>query len=486
MNILKRPMFFAAVVCCLAAAISLFSKTAAILIIAAAVILLVFAVLNKKYQYITVLFLIVLFVVSLIFQFVKIAKLSATDGKKVSGSFVVVEEATDHDTFKELDCSLLPNGTKLLVFDYEKEKLKTGDIVDATLVLSFVDQYDKYRFLNYGDEIYVTANAQELIITSHTNWFYKVAGDIRDFVKQIVLSRFDGDVAGLLVALTIGDKTLLSDDFLDNVKTTGISHVIVVSGMHLSIIMMAVYFCIDRLFYNKYIRSILSIAFVVLIYSVCGFTMSITRAGAMFIIAGLAPVFSRDNDSLSSLLTAITVVLISSPFAIFNISFQLSALSTLAIIWVVPFYYSIITERLNISSKFLKTMLSTALCSVFAMLFTLPIIIKTFGYVSVVAPVTNLIINPFITLELVSNIAALATTTLPIVNILSYPLFWISALCSHITVFTVNILANLPITVAVLPKSAFWWSILILAFIIGYMYYFEYKLKRSDFYANSI
>ena len=190
-------------------------------------------------------------------------------------------------------------------------------------------------------------------------------------------SRFNGDTAGLLVALTTGDKTLISDKFAGNIKTTGISHVVVVSGMHLAIIMMAVFWCLDRLFYNKYIRCIISVLSVILISAVCGFTMSITRAGAMFIVAGLAPVFSRENDSLSSLLTAVTAVLISAPFAIFNISFQLSVLSTLAIIWVVPFYSKLIKERFNIKSKILNLLIDTFLCSVSAIIFTLPYLFLT-------------------------------------------------------------------------------------------------------------
>ena len=314
-----------------------------------------------------------------------------------------------------------------------------------------------------------------------------MAGSIRAYVKNTIYSHFKGNTAGLLLALTTGDKSLLSDSFLLNVKTTGISHIIVVSGMHLSIIMSAVFWCLDGLFYNKYVRSLLSTAFVILIFAVCGFTMSITRAGAMFIIAGLAPVFNRDNDSLSSLLTAVTAVLIGAPFAIVNISFQLSVLSTLAIIWVVPFYYRVIVERFNISSKILKAVTSVLLCSIFAIIFTLPVTIKSFGFVSLVSPLTNLLITYPVTIALVANIVALLLFVLPIIKFLSYPLFLIADLCTKFIIVTVNTISKLPITVAVLPKSAFWWSIMLIVAVIGYMYFYQYKKrKRCDLNANSI
>lgn len=491
MDILKRPMFFAALICCTAAAISLFVKSLAFAIIVASLILVSIVITNKRYNYITVLIAIVLFSISLFLQFSKIEQINIHDGEKIRGSFLVTEETTDHGEFKsvvlkEVGCSSIPNGVSILVFDYKKTELQMGEILNTTLKLSAIDYYDEYRLSNYSNAIYATASVAELKKTGDYNSFYKTAGNIRKYVKETVTSHFSGDTAGLLVALTTGDKTLLSEKFLGNVKTTGISHVIVVSGMHLSIIMAAVFWCLDRMFYNKYIRCLLSVAVVVLIAAVCGFTMSILRAGVMFAIAGLAPIFNRENDSLSSLLTAVTAVLIGMPFAVFNISFQLSVLSTLALIWVVPFYYNLVVKRFDISSKISKTFIGTVLCSIFAILFTLPVTITVFGYVSIVAPVTNLIISYPIMSALILNIVALIIWAIPIVKLLAYPLFWIAGFCSRLIVFIVNLIAKLPITVAVMPKSAFWWSLLLLAVVIGYMYFYEYKKKRCDFNANSV
>lgn len=484
-------MFYAAITCCAASAVSLFVKTLAFAIIAVTLILLAVAVFYKKYNYITVALAVVIFALSLFFQFNQIDVINRYNNQKINGRFLVVSEPEAYDNFNTVTLkvegnSILPQNTKYLAFDYKQTKLKTGDIVDATLKLSAIERYDEYRLYDYSNGVYATASVVELEKRGDSNGFYKMAGNIRAYIKETVSSHFSSDTAGLLVALTTGDKTLLSDQFLSNVKTTGISHVIVVSGMHLSIIMMAVFWCVDRLFYNKYIRSLLSVAAVVLISTVCGFTMSISRAGVMFIIAGLATVFNRENDSLSSLLTAVTAVLIGAPFAIFNVSFQLSVLSTLAIIWAVPFYYRVIIKRYNISSKIVKTLLSTVLCSIFAIIFTLPVTIKIFGYVSIVSPLTNLVISYPVMIALILNIFALIISVIPIVKILGELLLWIAGLCSRFIVFSTNSIAKQPITVAVLPQSAFWWSLVVIAALIGYMYYYEYKRKRCDLNANSI
>ncbi len=484
-------MFFAAVVCSVAAAVSLYIKSLAFVIVIVAVLCLLHLVFSKRYKYITVGLLIVLFAVSLCFRFAQIKTMNNCDNENISGKFLVVSEIETYDDFnmvtlKPKRCSALPKGTKCLVFDTKKTKLKMGDIVDANIKLSDIDRYDEYRLTNYSNGIYATADGVKFSKTGNTDAFYKMAGNIRAYVKKTISSKFKGDTAGLLLALTIGDKTLLSDKFAANIKTTGISHVVVVSGMHLAIIMMAIFWCLDRLFYNKYIRCAISIISVVLIFTVCGFTMSITRAGAMFIIAGMAPIFNRDNDSLNSLLTAVVMVLIAAPFAIFNISFQLSVLSTLAIIWVVPFYSSLFEKQFNIKSKIIKFIIDTVLCSVFAIIFTLPVTIKIFGYMSIVSPITNLVIFYPVMIAMIFNIMALIISAIPVINALSIVLFFVAGVCAQFMVFAVNLIAKLPITVAVLPKSAFWWSVLLIAVVIGYMYFYEYIKKRSDLNANSV
>lgn len=179
MNILKRPMFFAALTCSLAAAISLFVKMPAIAVLLLAIILLSIAIINKKYKYITVLFAVLLFCVSLLIQFVKIEQINIYDGEELDGTFLVIEETTDHGTFnsitlKEINCNTLPQNTKLLVFDYNKSALKMGDIVNVTLKLSAINRYNEYRLSNYSNGIYAIANVVQLekmvTITVFTKW----------------------------------------------------------------------------------------------------------------------------------------------------------------------------------------------------------------------------------------------------------------------------------------------------------------------------
>ena len=483
MNILKRPMFFAAGVCCIVSVISLFNIFSAILLLTISLVGIGIVVIRKNYKYITVMALILLFAVSLTHQLDIIKSTEKYDNKVVSGDFLVISQPVAYDDFntvtlKSSGNGVLPKNIKVFAFDYDKSNLNPGDIITANLKLSAIDKYDEYRFYDYGNEVYFKASIKKLTHTNNYNRFYKTASDIRTYVKDAVSSHFSDDAAGFLLALTIGDKTLLSDDFLANIKTTGISHIVVVSGMHLSIIMAAIMFLQDKLFYNKYICCLVSVLSIILICAVCGFTMSVIRSGVMFIFASLAPVFNRENDSLSSLSAAFTVVLIGAPFSIFNISFQLSVLSTLSIVWIVPWYYQKTVDKFSVTSKFIKTILGMASISIFAVIFTLPVIVKTFGYVSLVGIFTNLLVTYPVMFALVLNILSLVLNAIPFISFISDIIFCITGLFAKFIVFTVNTTSKLPITVAVLPKTAVWWSIVLILVVIAFMYVYELKKEK--------
>ncbi len=484
MNILKRPMFYAVIVCCTASVLSLMLFNSFILLLTA-VLLLIFLILKfKKYSYIIVAIAILLFASSLFFEEANIKKISALNNQKANGKFLIISEPVFYDEFnritlKVLKSDTLPKATKFLIFDNEKSDFSSGDIITATLKITAISVDDEYRSYNYGNGIYATANITDFKKTGEKNVFYKFFADIRTYVKNTTLKFFGGDTAGLMTAIITGDKSLLSKSFLNNVKETGISHVIVVSGLHLSIIMSAVFFLIDRLFYNKYVRTLLSLLTVFCIFGICGYTMSIVRAGAMFIISSFAPIFNREKDLLSSLLTAITVILIATPFAITNISFLLSVMSTLAIIWVLPFYTDIILKKFNISSNLIKAFIQIILASIFALIFTLPIIIKIFGYVSVVGPITNVLVTYPVTVALIFGCFGILLSTVPVIRFIGYLFIFISGLCCRIIVYIVNLISLSPVTIAILPNSAFWLSIAFILIIILYMYFYEFKQKKE-------
>ncbi len=485
MNIFKRPIFYAVLVCAAASVLTLFSIKPYTLIFVSVIAFLFVVFKYRNFKYITVIIAILVFTISLTAECAKIDKIKSIDSSKVKGEFLVISEPIFYDDFnqitlKESKCSSLPNGIKIVVYDTEKLNVNTGDIVYAELKIDSIKSEDKYNFYNYGNGVYTKGTINDLQKLDKQNNFYKFFGNIRSYISKTTAENFQGDSAGLSLAITTGDKSLLSDNFLMNVKATGISHVIVVSGLHLSIIMSAVFMLLDRMLYSRYLRTFLAVLFVLIISSICGNTMSVLRAGSMFIIGAFAPVFNRDKDLLSSLLTGVVAVLIFTPFAILNISFLLSVLATLSVIWISPFYSDLLIKRLKIKSKISTSLVQAVIVSFFAMIFTLPITVNTFGYVSVVAPITNIFVTYFVTFALVFNCIGLLLSPIPYIGYIGVALSWVADLICEIIVAIVNLVAKLPVTVAILPKIFIFLSVALIILVIAYMYYYDYYSKNKE------
>ncbi len=434
--------------------------------------LIFFFVFKRKIKPIVICAAVLLVIVSFISANNHIEKLNSLDGDELTATFLVLEDATHYDGFgmvtvRAEENSIIPSNSKFTLFYYTQDTFLQGDIFVSDFKLQSLDN-SEYRLMNYSNSVFAQGSVLSLEKLETPNKFYKFTGDIRRYVKNTVSAFFGGDIGALLTALTIGDKSDMSPVFSENVKSTGVRHIIVVSGLHLAIIMGSLFKFLDRLFYNRFLRSFVSVLCVIVISGVCGFTMSILRAGAMYIFASLAPIFKRENDSLNSLGTAVISVLIGAPFAVFNISFQLSVLATLSIVWVSPFFIALLTERLKIKSRVIILVLSIIMNSIFATVFTMPVAIKVFGYISVIAPLTNLLITYPVSWALSFNIAALILHAIPILSFLSYSVFLIAGICAKYTIKIINGLAQLPITTVNMSDGAFYISILFIILLITF------------------
>jgi len=131
-----------------------------------------------------------------------------------------------------------------------------------------------------------------------------------------------------------------------------------------------------------------------------GFTPSVTRAILMQSLIIIAPLFNRRSDGVTSLSFAMLIILIVSPYAITSKSLILSFSSTLGLLTLSPCIYSAITnacdkERGILKYSAVKGVIRFAAASVAASIggiaFSAPFAAYYFGYVSLIAPITNLV-----------------------------------------------------------------------------------------------
>ena len=206
---------------------------------------------------------------------------------------------------------------------------------------------------------------------------------------------FAGRVSGLLpereaklgLSYLLGMKAGIDNELSDNLRAVGLTHIVVASGAHLSILVEVARKIFGRV--SRFAAVMFSILFILIFMSMVGWTPSIMRAGVMAILTLLTWRVGRKMAAWRIILIVMAVTLVIDPLNIMNLGWLLSFASYAGIMILGPrltkFFYG---ER---ESKFIA---STVLTTVAATVMTLPITLYYFGQVSLINVVANLLILP--------------------------------------------------------------------------------------------
>lgn len=417
-----RPMPVCACVCAVISVTALYSPKF-LAIIFSVLIFLLFAAFCRFKTFVVPILLIFVMLASAITALVDIGRISSLEGQTVSATVTVLEDPQQtkygYSAIVRTDSeTVLPENFKMLIY-YDGYALETGDRFDIAVKLQSLDDYRTYY---YSEGIYLCGSLKREPVLVGTDRGAKALDLVRDYIKNTLYANISADEAATLNALTVGERTGFSDEYSLAVRRAGVSHVMVVSGMHLAVIMKAVFFCTDLLAKNKLLRAISAGLGVLMLCALCGFTVSIMRAGITYILMALAPLLNRESDPLNTLCLAAVIILLHTPFALFSISFQLSVLATLGILVVSPSLVGAVNRRIP-WAKFASVILSPLIMTLSATLLTLPVTVWHFEEVSLIAPVSNVLISFAVTAALICSMAALAINMIPLVSVLAVPLF---------------------------------------------------------------
>lgn len=238
---------------------------------------------------------------------------------------------------------------------------------------------------------------------------------------------FDGDVAPLAAAVTLGDRDGLSPTLSSDLTRAGISHAAVVSGMHISFLVS--FFLL--LFPGRRPFTLCLIPLLLFYALMAGGTPSAMRAVIMQAALLTGPIFRRQPDPPTSLGLALLILLIHNPFAAAGASLQLSFAAVAGILLVsFPLSAALMSpiERLcdrdalwarplRAICRFVAVTLSTTLG---ALLFTTPITVLRFGSLTLLAPLTNLLTLWAVTLLMVGTLLV-GTLALLLPGLMVYP-----------------------------------------------------------------
>lgn len=240
------------------------------------------------------------------------------------------------------------------------------------------------------------------------------------WLKGKILSRtnelFAEPSASLVAGILFGQRRAIPQETLDAFNTTGLTHVLAVSGYNVSM-MITVFGYIFQKAARRW-RMTGMFGGVLLLVAFTGFSSSVLRAAWMGCITLLAEIFGRKGRGLQLLLVSgVIMVLVSPRMVLVDMSFQLSFLSTLGILLFMPkieqFEKNLLEQKRSLwVGKIPAFMREGFYVTLAAQVFTTPLLIFQFGRVSLIAPFANIFVLPLVPWIMLTGFGAMASSYL--------------------------------------------------------------------------
>jgi competence protein ComEC len=319
--------------------------------------------------------------------------------------------------------STLVNGFAFIYLKGEDPSLRAGDRLRLLCKL-----YSPHGFHNPGGFSYERHLAFERIHTigflseekglvklgeGFKNPFLLQVESWRDHIRDFLGKEVNPLSSGIFKALVLGEQGDIPEEVKEQFVVTGIAHLLAISGDHLGIVALLSFslliwvlkrseFLLLTLDVKKWAAA-LTLPCLLLYTFIAGAGISVIRATIMVITFFLSILFNRERNLLHTLVLAAFLILIVSPPSLFDVSFQLSFLAVLSILYLVPRVLRglkqegmILFSKTSWKKKILKYILLSLLVTGVAILGTAPFVALHFNRFSPIGFFTNLLFIPWV------------------------------------------------------------------------------------------
>ena len=273
--------------------------------------------------------------------------------------------------------------------------------------------------------------------------------------------------AGIVAAMTIGEREELDAETRRRFSAAGAAHVLAVSGLHTGIVFTAIMFLLTGfrlfpvLYRQKRRRWAVNIAGISIIWVyafLTGMSPSVMRAALMITLFYGADALGRQQVPLNTLAAAAFLNLIIEPQALFSVSFQLSYMAVLGIL----VFYKKIAGIVVFRNKLLRRIWQLMAVSVAAQLGTIPVTLWYFQQTSNWFALTNMFVIPLATLIIFLTAALVVLAPTPLKILAQFPLKY----CAFALNWIVSKIESMPGSTSNLSLTPFMLVLLIFAIIL--------------------
>jgi len=335
---------------------------------------------------------------------------------------------------KILSSDRLPKGACILL-DSEITSLTRGDVLEGTVRYTSLSQasspsFDAMRYyLPKGIVLTAETLSAKHIGNERIFSLSLLFADIQKSLSDKILAHAGSDAGGLASAVLLGDRDHVSDSLLRDFRRLGISHLLVVSGTHFSVLLAFAESAMRRLKMRRPIRAAVSLPMILAFMLLTGFTPSVVRAGVMHLLAQLSMLLYRKPNRIHSFALAGSLLVFFNPFSATDCGLHLSFAATYGCM-LYGEYRSYLTLALRkkgflLSNKVKRALFSaleTSLMTCLVTLCTLPLSWLYFGEISLFAIPFNILFIPLVTvLMYIAGLYLLfypLTFTIPLIGLL--------------------------------------------------------------------
>lgn len=354
---------------------------------------------------------------------------------------------------------VFPNGEKIAadfscqVYYQQGLSASPGDYVEGTVTFFRYQQGGLFSVesRNHAKGILLGAfgETEDRVITENPEppW-WTVFPKMRKYLTRCVSRYLPGEEGNLIKAMVLGDREDLSYSTQLDFRMAGVSHLLVISGLHLSALASFLSLALRRLPIGKKGRNLLTALAVFLFLGLIGFPFSAFRSGMMLLFFLGADSFGREGDSLDALGLSLLVISLFNPGCGGDVGLLLSALATAGILLFQPGIYRKMTACFDKKERLHRiwTPIAAGLSvGVAASLGVLPVQLLVFGGISLISPVSSLLLVYPSTLLLGISLLFLFTAAVPFLTPLALPLGILTGLGSRLLIEAAQLFSAIPL-----------------------------------------
>ncbi len=251
-------------------------------------------------------------------------------------------------------------------------------------------QFNEYSYYKAKDVICKVYAKQVTITDNHTSLFFEFVLIMKQQLTKQMIRILPSKEAGLINAILFGDKALLLEEDKELYQENGLSHIMAVSGLHISLLGYGLYRLLRRLSVPVILCALLPSLFLIFYLALAGFALSAQRAVLMFFLMMLGVFLGTYYDMLSSLSLAAIILLLRQPYCLFDAGFLLSFTCVLGIALLYPRLAACFIKEKDPWAKLKQPLL----LSISTQLITLPIVCYFFYEITPYSILMNLIVIP--------------------------------------------------------------------------------------------